>query len=306
LAGAVTPATTAAPTVYLPTAPAFLQDVCTQQKIANTEGKILCQDACKAAECCWKTETCKDTDKCDGYVACAVLVEDLIENETGGTTGTATSTTESTAIEPAPGYLEIVCTTGFEEDVVHNHLCQKGCDAAACCWQTASDTACTSEPNCAGYLVCDTVDFSKGATSPPAEDTTTSTTAAGTTSTATAAPMDTSKYTEEMITDVCLNHDNSIVNLCAKICLGSECCFETDGADCGDFPCTKYSACSVLHPEESAVDQACNASEDLADCVGACGGSTCCFTTDIAKACDITNPGIICSRYKSCEKLYGF
>jgi len=149
---------------------------------------------------------------------------------------------------------------------------------------------------CAGYEICATKDLDQ-----------ITTTTAPQSELSTGGQQETSvtdQYTAEMITDVCMNHDNSIVNLCAKVCAGSECCFD-DGTDCdADFPCFKYSSCSVLHPVDSTVEIACSSS-DLADCVAACGGSTCCFTTDIEKSCANTNPQIVCSRYEVCEKLYG-
>lgn len=284
--------------VTMPTAPSFLKDVCTQEKVQNVEGQILCQDACKVAECCWNTGTCLSTypDQCEGYVPCAVLTTD----DEGTTTAT---------IPKAPSYLETVCGSEIAGDEVHGHLCVNACYRATCCWNPDSTTPCKNDPNCdAGYDICANVNFDT-VVPPTAAPEATPAPVQG--STPAPAPTDgvDQGYSEEMITDACLNHDNSIVNLCAKVCAPSDCCFDRNG-DSGescarDFPCYKYSACAMLHPEEDYVDVAC-ASDDLSDCVAACGDSTCCFTNDIEKTCAMTNPNMICSRYTACEKLYGF
>ena len=279
----------AVPTI--PTAPNFLKDVCTEQKIANIEGATLCHDACKAGECCWKDITCAEQSQCEGYNDCAVLIESEHLDA------------DAPTITQIPDYLSTSCDAEMHsKDEVHGHLCADACKRAECCWSSESDTVCKSDPHCAGYDICATKDLDQITTTvAPQSDTSMGGEEQQATDT---SGVGDPKYTEEMITDVCMNHDNSIVNLCAKVCVGSECCFE-DPSGCEDGLCEKYAACSELHPTDSAVEAACS-SEDRSDCVAACGGSTCCFTTDIEKSCANTNPGIVCSQFKPCEKLYGF
>jgi len=291
----------------LPTAPAFLKDVCTPEKVLNVEGAILCQDACKAAECCWKTGSClqEQPQQCQGYASCAVL------NDSNG------NSNPSSTIPRVPTYLNTVCGSEIAGDEVHGHLCVNACQRAACCWSDLSPSPCENDPNCTdGYNICKNVNFNTIvpptpvpatpapiATPAPQPDAT----PAPTTQAPTPAAVD-QGYSEEMIADACLNHDNSIVNLCAKVCEPSHCCFDRDGdsgQSCPDgFPCYKYGTCAELHPADTYVEEACK-SDDLSDCVAACGGSTCCFENNIDKVCSATNPNIICSRYTACEKLYG-
>jgi hypothetical protein len=112
-----------------------------------------------------------------------------------------------------------------------------------------------------------------------------------------------------MIEDACFNHDNTIVNLCEKICEGSECCFEGSGdvVSCNGIQCSTYQACAGLHVDEDSINdltEKCN-SDDRSDCVAACGIAACCYTQNINKICDVTHPGLVCENYKPCEILYG-
>ncbi|CAB9499980.1 expressed unknown protein [Seminavis robusta] len=320
----------------LPEAESFLKDVCTKDKVVNVEGAILCQDGCKAAECCWKTKTCLQlhSDQCPGYAPCSVLVQSSGTDDEGIPLDTASPGAPTPAptvyVPDAPTYLNTVCDSEIGGDQVHGHLCVNACKRASCCWEGLP--LCTSNPKCAAYSICSVVNFDTivaptnapvaapatpapvpAVTQTPGTQTPESTTAPGPVTPETSAPGNTApgptpgEYSEEMITDACMNHDNSIVNLCARVCWGSDCCFHADnanGTNCGDFPCYKYSACSVLNPTaDDAVNQACNNGE-LSDCINACGSSWCCFTKDIDKVCAETNPGIVCSRYTACERIY--
>ena len=118
------------------------------------------------------------------------------------------------------------------------------------------------------------------------------------------------EYTLEQVFDACLNHDNNIgggsshKSLCEIVCEAGNCCFDETKGCANTLNCKVFEPCQVLHSEkQTQVDAACN-NGDLAECVGICATATCCFTNDIAKICDVTNPDVICKQYKSCEILY--
>ncbi|CAB9497574.1 expressed unknown protein [Seminavis robusta] len=271
----------------IPIAPEALEDYCTVGAIEGdigSSGVSRCEDFCARAECCWKTDSCLASQavKCQGYVFCGIL--------------SLNETTSSPPLPEAASYLADVCAPHIVANVEGAVLCADACRRGECCWKTMTCLGVHAE-QCPGYEPCKALSESDNDVGGMLPVPTNQPSSTG----------DVADYTEALINDACLNHDNSVVNVCSRVCEGSECCFHPDNLDgtyCGDFPCYKYSACLVLYPlADDAVNQACT-SDNLSDCARVCGTSTCCFTQDSEKVCAVTNPGIVCSLFAACGRLY--
>jgi hypothetical protein len=318
-----------------PSPPASLETDCAPE---NTSGLATCYAACSKATCCWRTETvtttmadgtqmtesiggtCADKPACQAYLPCFAL--ETSNGITGGSDSTTTTSGAPDSIPQAPSDLESQCYYQGSE-------CRASCAKAECCWKSSTTTTqqqdgttltesivgtCSSLAVCAGYAPClgleDDLFGPANPTQKPSVGTETTAPGPDTTNT---ENNDGSLYTAEMIFDACENHidqPNQEKTLCEVVCETGTCCYQ-QGQTCtdGDFDCSKYAPCEVLNGVNtdsgpSKVELACTNEDDLSSCVAICAEGTCCFTTDIAKSCDVTNPGVICSAFTPCEILY--
>lgn len=242
------------------------------------------------AECCWKQESsCATESGCSSYTtSCANLVARL----DGNISSTGTDTTAF--IPEAPSDIDKTCDPSNVATFNGYKDCNAACGSAECCWKSGASDSCVSDSDCRAWSPCTVMN---GASEPQTSGTTEST-----------GDPTAQDYTLEQVFDACLNHDNNVgsthKSLCQIVCQAGNCCFD-DANECpSGFDCKTFDPCQVLHSETSSkVEAACDGS-DLAECVGICAEATCCFTNDIAKICDVTNPNVICRQYKACEVLY--
>ena len=296
-----------------------------------------CRKVCNEAICCWKTAvtnyegdkgeiiteavqgSCSHEEKCDAYKPCTALPE--------------ASLSSSNEVTAAAEDLAATCDIPATADASMLEGCVESCHQATCCWKTATTSykgpngetitesvqgTCAHLPECSNYKPCSVLEKDVFSPHSPALDTTSApapapaTTAPAPASSPTTANGD---YTEAMIYDACYNHvdqPNAVKTMCEIVCEAGACCY-TFGDTCSDgFGCTKYEPCNKLASNTNiadsaptAVEVACGNKDDLADCVALCSQVTCCYTTDLAKSCDVVNPGTVCTEYTPCEVLYG-
>ena len=238
------------------------------------------------AECCWRVTSCEDKAECSSYATnCANLVAHLNQQDSAGGSGGGDTDNNEPFVAEAPSNLEQQCdpTKVLEKDGYDK--CAASCAKQECCWKTGAPDSCVSNSDCQAWAACTVMN---GAQDPDA--------------------VATQDYSLEQVFDACLNHDNNIggshKSLCEIVCETGNCCFDDEKGCPNTMDCKVFDPCEVLHTEkETKVKAACNG-DDLADCVGICATATCCFTNDIAKICDLTNPDVICKQYKACEILY--
>lgn len=268
----------------LPEAPEYLAAACSTGSLDTSAGFQMCQDACMEAECCWRVASCKEQPECSGYAnSCANLAARLEAGQTSG----GSSQIGSSFLPDAPHDLDDECDPSNILDQDGYDKCSQACSKAECCWKAGASDSCVEEAQCRPWAPCVVLN---GAQSPEA-----------------AATQD---YSMEQVFDACLNHDNNVgggsshKTLCQIVCESGSCCFDDDKGCPNTLDCKVFEPCGVLHNEkQSQVEDACNG-DDLAECVGVCATATCCFTNDISKICDMTNPNIICKQFKACEILY--
>jgi hypothetical protein len=305
-------------------APNHLNETCA----ASFDGT--CRDACNQATCCWKLATTTMTGPhgafmtesvmgscsreqptfCAEYAICKKLPEAIEEPPV------TTPTAHLTVPEPDADLAEICKAFGGSLDELA--LCEQYCSDAFCCWKSSTHAytdaggeviteskqgACSQQPGCDAYKPCSILD-------PDAIDPTPSPVPLAASPSISPPPFSsTTEYTEDLIFDVCFNHEGK--TLCEKVCEPGVCCFKA-GETCptdGTIDCSKYEPCQVLLQGDgngvpSAVETACSDRTDLAPCVEQCAKGTCCFTTDLGKTCDIAAPETICSEFTACEVLY--
>ncbi|CAB9514969.1 expressed unknown protein [Seminavis robusta] len=296
----------------------------------------VCRNTCNQATCCWKlaittmegphgstiTESvlgsCSHSHslECAGYEPCKKLPE--ATHPPPETTPTA-----HLNIPAAPDNLTDTCDrpTLSNLDI---HLCREYCNAATCCWKKETHTfegssgetitesqqgSCAHQIECEAYRPCSVLDSDVYSPHSPAVDPTPAPAPVEAPPTSRPPFSSTTEYTEEVIFDVCYNHEGT--KLCEQVCDPGSCCYKAD-EDCandGSIDCGKYEPCKVLNQAngngvQSEVEKACSDLSDLAPCVQQCSKGTCCFTTDFGKTCDVAAPTIACSEYTPCEVLY--
>lgn len=268
----------------IPDAPEYLAAACSSGSLDTSAGFQMCQDACMQAECCWKVTSCNRRADCSSYASnCANLVARLDQGA---------SNTEANgnipAIPLAPQDLNQWCDPTKVLGQEGYDRCASSCLKAGCCWRTGVTDSCIVEEDCKAWSPCTVMN---GAQDP--EDVAGSLT-----------------YSLEQVFDACLNHDNNVVSgtgqksLCQIVCESGTCCFDETKGCPETLDCKVFEPCQILHSEkQTQVEAACNG-DDLSDCVGICATGTCCFTNDIQKICDVSNPNVICKQYKACEVLY--
>ena len=318
--------TTVAPAYAIPQPPDNLLQICTEQSVET------CREVCNQALCCWKMATVTHTDangdtvteairgSCSAYEECLPYKAclDLPEATTSG----------ANTIADAPADLETICNPPADQmDSIQ--ACAESCHEATCCWKTATITyedannetltssvpgSCSHKAECAPYKPCSALEEDVLSPSNPAVSSTTAPVSTPATTPASSPTGGNIDYTESMIYDACFNHvnqPNQEKTLCEITCEAGACCYEP-GQTCEDgFECTKYEPCNKLiedadasNTQPTAVEVACQNTEDLADCVSLCSEVTCCFTQNLAKSCDVVAPGTICSEYTACEVIY--
>lgn len=316
--------TTVAPASSIPEPPDNLRTICTEQSIET------CRDVCNQALCCWKIATATHTDaqgesitesirgtcsahsECQPYSPCLDLPE-------------ATSSGTNTVSE-APANLDSVCNPPADQ-MDNIPLCVEYCHEATCCWKTAQTSyedannktittttpgTCSQRAECEPYKACSTLeDNSLSPSTPALPDSTPAPVASSAPAT---SPSLGTGYTASTIYDACFNHmdqPNAVKTLCEEVCEAGACCFQPE-VDCeSELECAKYEPCSKLvqaaddaMTQPTAIETACQNTDDLADCVSLCSKVTCCFTSNLEKSCDKTAPGTVCSEFTDCEVLY--
>lgn len=327
---------TSSHTQTIPPAPAELPQYCE----AALDGE--CRDTCHQATCCWKLATtqytgplgahvtehvrgsCSHRDECVGYEACQKLPEANTQEEE--------ATPPPIYVPMAPANLDQVCHPAPEEmDAIE--ACVEYCDAALCCWKMSTTSftnaqgstvtesvqgSCSHQPECEAYKACSTLDNDVFSPHTPQIDTPEPTAApVATPSPGTVAPGQpdpSTEYTEDVIFDVCYNHEQQAngPNLCQQVCDPGACCWNPGSGICDQaFDCAKYEPCTKLvsdadanNSEPSELEAACGDKGDLSECVRLCAGGTCCFTIDEAKTCNVAAPGTVCSEFSPCEIIY--
>lgn len=275
-------------------APSYISTACAEMINGDEVHGYMCELACRKAECCWNPAqaSCGSDPNCGGYTICG-------------------------SIEFGPAMAHSVAANhNIDKDWIDNACkrnsleCVRVCTGSECCFDNNGGQAVVSSTcsaDCNKHAACSILHKKDD----NAADANTSAPGSSNSNGNNPAPTDGGqakpdpKYNVEMVTDACLNHDNTIVNLCAKVCKGSECCFTSSAGtpSCG-LECGIYAACSTLHKDgDNPITKACS-TDDLSDCVAACGDASCCFTNSIEKSCDKTNPSIICAEYTACEKLF--
>lgn len=329
---------TSSHTYNIPPAPADLTNWCAM----SLDGQ--CRETCVEASCCWKIATtqytgpmgasvtehvrgsCNHRAECVGYEACQKLPEASGEKETA----------PPLFIPTAPANLDQVCHPA-PEAMDSIEACVEYCDAAMCCWRTSTKTytgpdgnsitesvagTCSHQPECEAYKACSVLDddvfspHNPAVDATPAPDTPAPGTTAPVTAPATSAPGSDTELTEDMIFDVCWNHESqgNGISLCDQACAPGACCWKQDGnrAACpDDFDCAKYEPCAILvdnadatNGQPTELETACSDVGDRSDCIRLCALGTCCFTTDLSKTCDIAAPATRCKDYEPCETIY--
>lgn len=267
----------------IPQAPQYLAAACSVGSLETTAGFQMCQDACMQAECCWEVTSCSERPECSSYSSnCANLVAKMDQQTNGGSNPDG----NAPFLSEAPHDLDQQCNPAKVMEKEGYDKCAASCEKSKCCWKAGAPDSCVSNADCRGWAGCVVLNSAQDPAAVATQD-----------------------YSLEQIFDACLNHDNNIggsghQSLCQVVCETGNCCFD-DTKNCpSTLDCKVFEPCQVLHTEkQSQVDAACNGG-DLADCVGICATATCCFTNDIQKICDLTNPGVICKQYKDCEILY--
>jgi hypothetical protein len=274
-----------------------LAAACSENSLDSEAGFELCRDACMKAESCWKVSSCSSTPECSQYAAnCGKLVARLEDDEKPGSSGTF--------ISLPPSNLDQICGTGSIMTNAGYKSCEDNCLKARCCWKTGADPSCSDTTNCPVWADCAVLNQ---ATVPPvSSDPNLSPTEAPQTTTPAATG---EEVTLKEIYDACYNHDNNIgsgTSLCETLCEKGACCFQ-DASTCAAVDCSVFEPCGVVHDAGNTaadVEEACSDEGDRSDCVALCSEVTCCFTSDVLKICEFTNPGVVCEEYTACEVLY--
>jgi hypothetical protein len=251
----------------VPTAPQKLSQFCQPDKIQNNLQDLLaCQQACIQAECCWN-DSLMDTQRCSYDPECPPYVQ-------------VCSVLNNPFWPPEDGDVDVIT------DETSTNNSNVGLDVTSDSITTINDTDPTND------------------TDDSAEQ----------------------YYAPEVIWDVCYNHNyvsssstsssstNQQPTLCEKVCAPGSCCFDPSYAGCPssyeETFCDRFHPCHVLvegntaASPQSYVQEACSNLQDLSECVTLCGTATCCFTSDINKACAATRPDLNCDDYSACEILY--
>ena len=146
----------------VPEAPSNLADICSKDRIANSErggeSLIACEQDCIRASCCWQpnVETpCTDNEFCSAYQAPCSIFKTLFGKPDDYDPNSETLAPIISQVPEAAAQIDLTCSPDVLKPSVDSGKfiveCEKECLKGACCWKENHPTVCPDASECAAY-----------------------------------------------------------------------------------------------------------------------------------------------------------